>query len=207
MNKLPQSRQFDIVVQDLQSEVLIYDLRTNKAFCLNETSSMIWQLCEGKYSVKQISQSISQKLNKPITEDLVWLALDQFKRDGLLENNNAFEINFSGLNRRQVIKKIGFASLVALPVISSIVVPNAAMAASGLAAVCASCTSNSQCVNNNCLNSRCSIGTTNSLTPNTLLGVGFSETFNSCQTFAASCCSGAVDWYVTGNCRCKAVTV
>jgi hypothetical protein len=32
---VPQSRKNDIVVQDLNGEVLIYDLKANKAFCLN----------------------------------------------------------------------------------------------------------------------------------------------------------------------------
>jgi hypothetical protein len=36
----PISRQQNIVVQDLGSEVLIYDLTINKAFCLNETSAL-----------------------------------------------------------------------------------------------------------------------------------------------------------------------
>jgi hypothetical protein len=35
MNKLPLARSEDIIVQELGKEVLIYNLTTNKAFCLN----------------------------------------------------------------------------------------------------------------------------------------------------------------------------
>ena len=38
MNILPFARTADIVVQTLGEEILIYDLNTNKAYNLNETS-------------------------------------------------------------------------------------------------------------------------------------------------------------------------
>lgn len=117
MTNLPRSRQSDIVQQELETEILIYDLKTNKAFCLNESSAMIWQLCDGNHSVTQISQILTKKLNQPISEELIRLALDHFKRDGLLENHDEFEIDFKGLNRRQLIKKVGLASMIMLPIV------------------------------------------------------------------------------------------
>lgn len=131
MTNLPRSRQSDIVVQELETETLIYDLKTNKAYCLNETASIVWQRCDGTKTINEISKSLSQKLNEPMTEDVVWLALDQFKRDGLLESGQEVEIKFNGLNRRQMVKKVGLASMIALPVITSVIAPSAAMAQSG----------------------------------------------------------------------------
>jgi hypothetical protein len=43
----PISRQNNIVTQEVESELLIYDLVENKAFCLNETSAFVWQNCDG----------------------------------------------------------------------------------------------------------------------------------------------------------------
>ncbi len=94
MKDNPKSRIENIVVQEFAKEILIYDLKTNKAFCLNETSAMIYQLCDGKRSVAEISQILTKKLNQPMTEDLIWLALDNFKKDNLLEENEKFEIDF-----------------------------------------------------------------------------------------------------------------
>jgi hypothetical protein len=130
MHTLPQSRQNDLIVQELKDEVLVYDLTINKAYCLNPTSALVYQLCDGKHSVSDISKEISKKLKQSVTEDLVWLALDQFKEDNLLSNSKEIEIKFGGLSRREVVRKIGFASMVALPVISSLVAPTAAMAQS-----------------------------------------------------------------------------
>jgi Coenzyme PQQ synthesis protein D (PqqD) len=126
----PKNRNEDIVMLEMESEILIYDLRTNKTFSLNETSALIWQLCDGKKSVAEISRNLSKKLNKPVTEDFVWLALDNFKKENLLEQSEQFEIDFNGLSRRQLVKKIGFASLLTLPVIASVTAPVAGAAAS-----------------------------------------------------------------------------
>jgi hypothetical protein len=37
----PKNRKNDIVIQELKDEILIYDLTTNKAYCLNETSAAV----------------------------------------------------------------------------------------------------------------------------------------------------------------------
>lgn len=133
----PKCRQNDIVVQKLNDEVLIYDLGNHKAFCLNDTSSLVWQMCDGNNSVDDISKQLSKKLKTSVSEDLVWLAIDQLKKDNLLENSQEIEPKFSGLSRREVIRKVGLASVVALPLISSLVAPKAA-AAQSMAAVCGS---------------------------------------------------------------------
>ncbi len=222
MSILPQSRLSDIVVQEIENEILIYDLKTNKAFCLNETSAMIWYLCDGKQTVKQISQALSKKQNELFTEDLIWLALDQFKNDNLLESNQKFEINFSGLNRRQVIKKVGLASMVALPLIASVVAPNSLAAQSGLInqPVFAACSSTSQCASGlNC--SQCSLGNNCDGSNRCCHSIGFgrgagafitcARNSGECSAAASQCCSGKSSFdddncffgqAGTGNCYC-----
>jgi hypothetical protein len=131
-NNNPKSRKTELVVQELKDEVLIYDLNINKAYCLNPTSAAIWNLCDGNNTVSEITGQLSKKLKQPVTDDLVWLALDQFKQDNLLADNAEVQIKFDGLSRREVIRKIGLASMIALPVISSLIAPHAADAASCL---------------------------------------------------------------------------
>jgi hypothetical protein len=127
----PVSRQENLVVQELAGEILIYDLKNDKAFCLNETSALVWQECDGNKSIEEIGHSVSQKLNLPVNKDLVWLALDQLKKENLLENAEATLSGFYNLSRREAIKKTGLTSMVALPAISSIVAPAAISAQSG----------------------------------------------------------------------------
>ncbi|MGI9035503.1 MAG: PqqD family protein [Pyrinomonadaceae bacterium] len=126
----PVSRKSDIVVQDFGNEILIYDLKENKAFSLNKTSAMIWQFCDGQKTVSDIARNMSGKLDSTVTEDFVWLALEQLKRDKLLENGSEIPSDFGGLSRREAIRKVGFATLVALPLVSSLVAPTSAHAQS-----------------------------------------------------------------------------
>lgn len=199
----PVTRKSNIIVQEFESELLVYDLSINKAFCLNRTSALVYKLCDGTRSVADISDVLGKQLQTLVSEELVWLALDGLKKDNLLENSEQFDVDFHGLNRRQVIKKVGFVSMVMLPVISSVVAPSAAMAQSGRLANCAACTANSQCGSLNCLNNVCSVGTTNSFAPGTRLGAPFGTTFPTCQALAVpNCCSGLPQWFVTGNCFC-----
>lgn len=41
----PIARKTDLVIQEADDEVLIYDLSTNKASCLNKTAAFVWQNC------------------------------------------------------------------------------------------------------------------------------------------------------------------
>lgn len=151
-DNLPVCRRENIVVQEIDSELMIYDLDKNKAFCLNETSAIVWQLCDGKKSFLQISEELSKRLNSPTNEELVWLAIDQLQKEGLVKVAN-FETKFKGLSRREIIRKVGLSSMVALPLVSSLIAPNALNAASGPVNNCGMgattifnpCTMNSDC--------------------------------------------------------------
>ncbi len=127
----PISSRDGLVVQDLDGEILIYDLREHKAFCLNKTSALVWQACDSEKIVAEIGRELGKRLNSPANDDLVWLALDQLKKENLIESKEEdFQIDFNGMSRREVIRKVGLASVVALPIISSLVAPTAASAQS-----------------------------------------------------------------------------
>lgn len=126
----PLSRKEDIVIQEADGEVLIYDMSKNKAFCLNETSALVWQMCDGNKSVSEISKGISKKLGAPSNEDLVWLAIDQLKKENLIANSEELSSNFEGMSRREVIKKVGLGTMIALPIVTGLVAPTAVHALS-----------------------------------------------------------------------------
>lgn len=153
-NKYPSVRRNNLVVQEISDELMIYDLNENKAFCLNETSAKVWQLCDGKKSLGQISKELGRQLNTSPDVGLVWLALNQLKINKLLENSADIEDKYLGMSRREVIKKVGFGTMIALPLVSSIVAPTSANAASGPLDFCNGmgsvgfvgvCTMNSDC--------------------------------------------------------------
>lgn len=118
----PTQRTSDVVVQDYNGEVLIYDLRNDKAHCLNETSAVIWRACDGARTIDELASLHGG-------EELVWLALSELKNRELIENVDV-DKDLSGMSRREVIRKIGLGSMVALPVIASMVAPSSVYAAS-----------------------------------------------------------------------------
>lgn len=128
----------NILVQEMDKELLLYDLNRDKVFCLNETSMTIWNLCDGENSVEDIRRKVSVQLKTSINEEFIWLALEKFKGEQLLGNHQEIEIDFKGLSRREVIKKVGFATAISLPLIMTITSPMPAAAQSQ--AVCSPAT-------------------------------------------------------------------
>lgn len=122
MMKLPQARNTNIVEQELGKELLIYDLTANKAYQLNETSKVVFNACENGRSFDDL------KREHQFSDELIYLALDALQKENLLGSN--YEPRFTGPSRREVIRKVGLASLIALPVVVALVAPTAAIAAS-----------------------------------------------------------------------------
>jgi hypothetical protein len=146
MKNFPKGRSKELVMQELEKELLIYDLTNNKAFCLNETSAIVFQLCNGNNSVSEIADLMSKKLKTLVSEDFVWLAIEELKKDNLLENKDQLNNHFNGLSRREIVKRVGLATMIALPIITSVAAPSAAMAQLGLSGLLGACTTTANCV-------------------------------------------------------------
>lgn len=127
--KLPKARTENLVEQNLGAEILIYNLLTHKAFNLNETLSIVYQNCDGETSFGELKNKYK------FTDDFIYLALDELKRSDLLAKDAVYSSPFAKTSRREVIKKVGLATMLALPLIAGLVAPqasNAASAAGGL---------------------------------------------------------------------------
>jgi hypothetical protein len=129
-----QARTEGLVIQEMSDEVLVYDLNTNKAHSLNRTAASVWKKCDGKNSVSDIAALLESEFKTPVQEDLVWLAIDQLGKDDLLQAKQITS-PISGMSRREVVKRIGLASVVALPIVASLIAPSTA-----LAGTCSACT-------------------------------------------------------------------
>jgi hypothetical protein len=114
-------------------------------------------LCDGKTGVPEIARRLSTILGAPASEEVVWLALDLLSKENLLAKKLTPDENFTGLSRREVIRRIGLTSVVALPVISSLILPTAATAqscsgsaGSGTLTNGCPCSDNSECASGCC---------------------------------------------------------
>ena len=131
----PQARSTDFVTQESGDETLIYDLKSNKAFCLNETLTIIWKICDGNHTISEIEVEVEKQIKSRIDVNFIWFALDQLDKSGLLAKGFKQDDRFIGLSRREVIRKAGVGSMVALPILSSIVAPSALAAQSSACGV------------------------------------------------------------------------
>lgn len=127
MNNNPMARKNDLVVQETTDEVLVYDLKTSKAHCLNSSAALVWKSCNGSNTVTDIAREFETSGMGSVSEDFVWLAIDQLNENNLLESEVA--VRFNGHSRRQALKTIGLASVAALPIIASLAAPQNALAA------------------------------------------------------------------------------
>lgn len=151
MNKTqtPLARKDGLVIQEMPDELLVYDLETNKAHCLNETAYSVWKACDGRNTVSDIAAMLEDG-----SDELVWLALVQLGENDLLDKKEGLSMN--GRSRRELIKKVGLASVVALPLVASLTAPTSVLAA--VSCACSGiidCTSTPGCPTGGCVSNMC----------------------------------------------------
>lgn len=132
-SQIPVARKEGLVIQETAEEVLVYDLTNNKAHCLNQTAAFVWRSCNGNNSIPEISKLFEREVGSAVHEDLIWLAIDQLNEKNLLDAE--LTNGFGGRSRREVIKKIGLAAVVALPIVASLTAPTSALASTSCACV------------------------------------------------------------------------
>ncbi len=153
--QFPRAR-VDCLSREFDTEVLIYDPQRHIGHCLNSTAAAIWKLSDGNNSPSQIARTLSRQLSARVDETVVLLALDQLADARLLVETIA---PVESSSRRVAIRRIGIAAAIALPLITSIVAPTPARAASCLHNG-QPCANNGQCCSGVCNGSshRCTGG-------------------------------------------------
>jgi coenzyme PQQ synthesis protein D (PqqD) len=137
-NSAALARNDELVVQDLPDEVLVYDLKSNKAHCLNKTAAFIWKHCDGRTTAEEIAEMMAEEWHTPVTEDAVWFALNKLSKAELLQERIVLPEAKAGMTRRSAVRQLGFGALLAVPVVMSIVTPTPA-AANSVPQECLAC--------------------------------------------------------------------
>jgi hypothetical protein len=123
--QFPVARQDGLVVRELPDETLVYDLRANKAHCLNRAAALVWRLCDGRTGLAELAAALREELGVPDGEAAARLALRQLSRRGLLERP-AVEDGSDRMGRREALRKL--AVLGALPLVMTVAAPHASSA-------------------------------------------------------------------------------
>lgn len=123
----PRARADELVVRDMESEVLIYDLNKDEAITLNPFAAAVWRACDGTSGVAGLSAKLQDQMpGSRVLDESVWRALDMLSRCDLLQEPVVPPVY---RDRRDMIKALGIGAA-AVPMVAMIAVPAAAQGAS-----------------------------------------------------------------------------
>jgi hypothetical protein len=95
---------------------------------------------------KQLEQDLQAGA---VDERVIWYALDQLGKDHLLEESLCPPPLLAGMTRREMVRALGVAAVVAVPLVTSIVAPAPVQAATCFAAG-TPCSAPGNCCSGNC---------------------------------------------------------
>ncbi len=147
---LPKARRNQLVRKELGGEMLVYDRDSDEAHCLNATAARVWAHCDGRTTVAEMARLLEEEMKTPMADEVVWLALEQLRKSRLLQEPWATPAHLGQMSRRVMVRRLGIAAAVTVPLVTSIMAPTAVAAASCLPSG-TTCTSDAQCCSNSCL--------------------------------------------------------
>ncbi len=153
----PRARQDDLLIRNIEGgEIVVFDKERGRAHCLNPTVATVWSHCDGERTVGELGAILSRDLGAPEGEDLVWLALKELSTAHLLAEPLEAGVLAAGVTRRQAVATLGVGAAIAalLPVVTSIMAPKPAAAATCFTTG-HSCTSGFQCCSGFCNGGTC----------------------------------------------------
>src|SRR5262245_54838137 len=102
---LPFRREEDVMVQELPDETRVYDVKRNKAHCLNRSAALVWRHCDGQTTVAEIAKILHEELSIPAEEQMVWQTLERLQRAHLLSEPITPPVKLSRMSRRDWVRK------------------------------------------------------------------------------------------------------
>lgn len=124
----PKARRESLLIEELPTELLVYDQKRHRAHCLNASAAAVFRSADGSRSVADIVRDVSARLAAPVSEDLVWIALEELEKNELLAA--PLPRARDGHSRREFFLKAGAAAAVMVPMVLAITAPTPAYAQS-----------------------------------------------------------------------------
>jgi hypothetical protein len=140
----PLARTEGLVVQELEGEVLVYDLERHKAHCLGSLLASVWRACDGTSDVEAIARRVAKATGSPLDAPLAALAVHRLGRARLLQSKAVF---LADSGRRALLRSAAAVSGLTL---MSIVAPHAAQAATCISRAACETTLNNACTGQPC---------------------------------------------------------
>lgn len=136
---IPVARTENLLIQEVENELIIYDQKTNVSHCLNPISAFVWHHCDGQNTAKDIAQLLEESFpfvaNSEVdVRELVPLTVEELEKCQLIKEYLEENLAAPSFSRRKMVKTAtlvgGFAIGSMFPLVKSIVTPEPAMASS-----------------------------------------------------------------------------
>ena len=126
MRTKPVARSEGLLVEQVGDETVVYDTQSKGAHCMSPLAASVFAHCDGNHSLDQLADVAAERLGEPVDSGRVLDALVQLDDRALLVSGAP-----DGVTRRDLLQKgaLAGAAAMAAPLISSIVVPTPAAAA------------------------------------------------------------------------------
>lgn len=128
------ARETRLLVEAMDDELVVYDEATDTVHHLNRAAAAIWRLCDGTRNVEALCEAASSELGVEIDDAVVLETFTLLDAAHLLEPTTDPQRRH-GMSRRDFLVRVGVAS-VAIPVVTSIVAPTPAAAATCVGQTC-----------------------------------------------------------------------
>lgn len=80
----PLARHDGLIKEELPDEVLVYDLGSHEAHCLNRIAAAVWRRCNGRTSVAELSRAVSDEFGVAVPEEAIRYAIKRLNESGLM---------------------------------------------------------------------------------------------------------------------------
>jgi len=131
--KLPKSKRAGLLVQNTDGEAVVYHQPSHRVHRLSRSAVLVWERCDGNTTVRQASDELSRLLGRPVQDEVVEFAVENLARAGLVETPAPMPPS-----RRSMLKSLGWTGAAAamLPLVTTVLSPQPASAASVAADPC-----------------------------------------------------------------------
>ena len=104
--------------EDLGEETVVYNTASREARSLNSTASFVWRQCDGRTSLGEIGNRVSQRFEVNEGAEIAALAIQELNDAGMLESVTSGAGLSKSVSRRQLISKLAVAGVI-LPIVSA----------------------------------------------------------------------------------------
>ncbi len=121
-----------VQIERTADEILAVKEGSLEAHAINQSAAAVYDLCDGNTSKSDMAAEIHRRTGLPADDEIVDLALSELVETGLVILDDSEPR--SAVSRRALIRRLALSSTLALmlPVVETIVVPPAEMAANAL---------------------------------------------------------------------------